>query len=88
MDNYISIDKVKNSVLKAMKEWNKETHPEFEAIWNGYSVLSDETGFEKKELQKAMKELLKEKKVELLYTSNDESRVAGRGLFLVAHNAE
>ncbi len=78
----VTIDIVKMAVLKAMQEWNKEKHPEFYSMWHGYSRLSDDTGFEKKYLQKAIKELASEGEVELLYTSNGESRVAGRGWFL------
>lgn len=78
----ISIDAVKKSIINAMQQWNKEPNPYYEAMWYGYSKLSDDTGFEKKDLKKVMKQLLLESKVEVLYTSNDESRVAGRGLFL------
>lgn len=78
----ISIDTVKKEIIKVMQEWNKDPHPYYSAMWYGYSKLSDDTGFEKKDLKKAMKQLLSEGKVKVLYTSNDESRVAGRGLFL------
>ena len=56
-----------------MKKWNKDPHPYYEAVWNGYSTLSDDTGYEIKDLKKAMKGLLNEHKVEVRYTFNDEN---------------
>lgn len=78
----VSIFDIKHSILEVMKKLDETKDPFYSGYWHGYSSLSDDTGFEIVDLKKAMKKLHEEKEVELLYTSNDESRVAGRGWFL------
>jgi hypothetical protein len=82
------MDEIKNKIIQTLNSWN-EGHPfkeglmEYTACWKGYRRLSKDTGEDVKILKKAMKSLKEEGKVELLHTSNDESRVAGSGWFLV-----
>lgn len=82
------MDEIKQKIVETLLKWN-EGHPfkegliEYTACWKGYIRLSKDTGVELKELKKVMKLLKEEGKVEKLHTSNDISRVAGSGWFLV-----
>jgi hypothetical protein len=79
---------IKKAIIETLEKWDgKKSHydhdiMECSGIWFGYKALAKDTGFELKKLKKAMKELSNENKVQQLYTSSDESRIAGSGWFL------
>lgn len=83
------MQEIKNKIIETLINWDniknykKDSVMEYIGVWFGYKFLSKDTGYSIKELKKAMKELSDEGKVQHLYTSSDESRIAGSGWFLL-----
>ncbi len=74
---------IKADIIEILTDWGSDGHGEFDGMWYGYESLLQEINEPINTLQKAMKELAKENKVELRPTYDHDYKLNGRGWFLV-----